>query len=105
MAVIALRGGYCRACGTTRDTQADHVKPRGQGGPSVVENGMMLCRTHHEQKTYSEIVIDYRWLDPDQVDWLADVGWVWWYEDGEPLGPGRRHFGWKPADRMKGGLV
>lgn len=68
------------------------MKPRGQGGPSVVENGLLLCRTHHEQKTLGRLKIEYRWLDPDQVAWLADVGWVTWDADGQPYGRGWKHF-------------
>lgn len=100
MAVIALRGGYCRACGETRWLQADHLKPRGQGGPSAVENGLMLCQQHHEQKTNSELTIRFDWLDEDQIEWLEAVGWVWWDESGEPHGRGRRHFGWKGGEHV-----
>lgn len=57
-----------------------------------MENGLILCQKHHEQKTNSEIQIQYEWLDEDQVAWLAEVGWVAWDDDGEPYGRGMRHF-------------
>jgi hypothetical protein len=72
--------------------QADHIKPRSQGGPSVVENGMMLCEDHHTAKTESRLKIRYEWLDEDQVAWLQQVGWVWWDDAGEVYGRGRKHF-------------
>lgn len=90
--VILLRGGFCRVCWTTRDLQADHVMPRGQGGPSVVENGTVLCREHHEAKTERRLLYRRAWLDDDQKAWLRDVEWVWWDDDGEVHGRGRRGF-------------
>jgi 5-methylcytosine-specific restriction endonuclease McrA len=90
--VEVLRGSYCRACGTKRDLQCDHVMPRSQGGPSVVENGTMLCREHHDQKTAGTILYRFEWLDEDQVAWLAQVGWVMWDSDGRPRGRGFKHF-------------
>ena len=90
--VIELRGAFCRRC-LGRDVQCDHVWPRSQGGPSVVENGLLLCRACHEDKTASRIVIEFGWLDADQIPWLAKVGWVAWDDDGQPRGRGWRHFG------------
>ncbi len=97
---LAVRGRYCRAC-ITRSApgakfasrlQVDHVMPRSQGGPSVLGNGLVLCETHHMAKTASEILIEYGWLDPDQVAWLEVVGWVRWQDDGTPAGRGWKHF-------------
>jgi hypothetical protein len=65
---------------------------RSQGGPSVVENGMMLCRECHQRKTERRMLIRREWLDPDQIAWLADVGWVWWDETGAVWGRGRNGF-------------
>lgn len=97
--VIALRGEYCRSCGTSRNLQCDHVKPRSQGGKSVVENGTMLCVTCHDGKTNSTLKYKREWLDQDQIDWLAREGWVEWDKDGLPFGNGWKHFeewnGWK----------
>lgn len=102
---LTLRGGYCRACGPFtqfvdsnghpcgRRLEVDHIWPRSQGGPSVVENGLVLCVAHHADKTASRIVIDPAWLDPDQVAWLADAGWVAWDGAGQPHGRGWKHFG------------
>lgn len=100
-AVEDLRGAWCRACGLTRGLQCDHVWPRSQGGPSVVENGMMLCREHHEAKTAGTLRLRFDWLDPDQVAWLEDVGWVWFDETGEPCGRGRAHFDPRPPGRTE----
>jgi len=66
--------------------------PRGQCGPSVVENGLILCRGCHQLKTEHAIVIDQHWLDPDQIVWLAAVKWVAWEPDGTPYGNGHRNF-------------
>lgn len=65
--------------------------PRSQGGPSVVENGLVLCSAAHLAKTESRLRIDPAWLDPDQIVWLSEAGWVWW-QDGDPHGRGWRHF-------------
>jgi hypothetical protein len=95
---LAMRGWYCRVCAMPPapnrpgPLEIDHIWPRSQGGPSVVENGLVLCRRHHADKTAGVLRIDRRWLDADQVAWLADVGWVEWDGDGSPLGRGWRHF-------------
>lgn len=97
----AKRGLVCRGCGDTNHVQMDHIWPRSQGGPSVVENGLPLCGEFsrntpggcHPAKTAGRIVIEFSWLDPDQVAWLAAVGWVAWDADGQPRGRGWRHFG------------
>jgi len=89
--VIALRGEFCRSCGTVNDLQCDHVRARSQGGKSVVENGMMLCRECHRRKTERLMLIRYEWLDDDQTAWLKEVGWVWW-EHGVPHGHGCNGF-------------
>jgi 5-methylcytosine-specific restriction endonuclease McrA len=98
---LVMRGRYCRACAALGIVPAgpaggrlelDHIWPKGQGGPSVVANGLVLCQRHHEMKTNSEIQIDPAWLDRDQLDWLQEVGWVWWNAAGEPVGRGLNHF-------------
>jgi hypothetical protein len=108
---LGRRGRYCRACpsalqvpgvvvgnkiagfrGMPIPLEIDHVWPRSQGGPSVLENGLVLCRKHHGEKTAGRLRIEPGWLDADQVAWLADVGWVEWQADGQPRGRGWRHF-------------
>lgn len=110
---LTRRGRYCRAChpviaagcvvpghpiggsGTAWNPlrlEVDHIKPRGQGGPSVVENGLVLCSEHHQAKTESRLLIRFEWLDPDQVAFLAAVGWCWWDDAGQPNGRGFKHF-------------
>ena len=98
--VIDLHGHACAACGDTSHVQADHLWPRGQGGPSHPLNGLPLCGEFsattpggcHPLKTASILRIQPEWLLPAQVDWLAEVGWVTWDEHGQPLGRGWRHF-------------
>lgn len=106
---LTRRGAYCRACGPFtqfvdsngqprgRRLEVDHIWPRSQGGPSVVENGLPLCESHHADKTASRIVIEPGWLDPDQARWLASVGWVAWDGAGQPYGRGMKHFGPQPG--------
>lgn len=93
---IAARGNYCRACGHYGDVQVDHIKPRSAGGLSVVENGLPLggpfsCACH-DAKTAHRLKLRRDMLDPDQIAYLADIGWVWWTDDGEVWGLGRDDF-------------
>ena len=89
---LAKRGTYCRSCGSVLNVQMDHIKPRSQGGKSVVENGLPLCVVCHEAKTESRLQIRREWLDPDQIAWLAAEGWVTWDVHGQPCGEGWKHF-------------
>lgn len=91
-ACVDLYGEWCRACGNSREIQMDHMKPRSQGGRSDVENGLPLCRTHHEQKTHGTLQIRPEWLTAEQIRYLADEGWVAWDDAGEPHGHGWKHF-------------
>ena len=36
-------GAFCRACGSSKHVEADHMKPRSQGGKNHVENLLFLC--------------------------------------------------------------
>jgi hypothetical protein len=90
---MALRGERCRACLTTDLVQCAHVMPRSQGGPSVVENGTPLCMGCHADVDQYRARWSPAWLDPDQLVWLASVGWVDWDGAGEPFGRGCRRFG------------
>lgn len=91
-ACIMARGEMCRCCLTTSRVQMDHIKPKGQGGQNDVENGLPLCEEHHRMKTDSQILIEWAWLDPDQIEYLARIGWVEWDADGQPFGRGYKHF-------------
>lgn len=88
---IALYGDWCRACGA-HGCQMDHMWPRGQGGRSDVRNGLPLCPTHHEQKTLGKLQIRPEWLTVEQIEYLAEVRWVAWDEQGQPYGRGYKHF-------------
>lgn len=89
--VFELRGRSCRGCGGVQHVQADHLIPRSQGGPSVVENGLPLCGEFgvgqcHVRKTAHSLLIERGWLDQDQIDWLKSEGHAWWREDGTVAG-------------------
>lgn len=84
---VASEYGICQG-----HHEADHIVPKSQGGPYVVENGAVLCHRHHEMKTNSELKYRREWLQPDQVAWLAECGWVAWDADGQPYGRGWKHF-------------
>lgn len=98
--VMALHGERCAACGDTNHVQADHMWPRSQGGPSHVLNGLPLCGEFsrntpggcHPKKTAGTMVIQPEWLLPEQIEWLAEVGWVAWDDQGQPYGRGWKHF-------------
>lgn len=87
---LAMRGEWCRACGGNVHVQMDHMIPRGQGGPSVVENGLPLCgafgRGCHDRKTAHLLLVKRGWLDSDQVAWLELAGHAIWLPDGTVAG-------------------
>lgn len=87
---LAERGAWCRACGGTVHVQMDHVIPRAQGGPSVIENGVPLCgafgRGCHDRKTAGRLKIRREMLDPDQIAWLELAGHAMWLPDGTVAG-------------------
>lgn len=94
---LAVRGSSCRACGSTGPVQMDHLIPRSQRGPSVVENGLPLCDPWasgssfpegcHQAKTDHKLLIRPEWLDADQIAWLAEKGYARWCPDtGEVSG-------------------
>lgn len=86
-------------CGSRR-IEWDHIKPRAQGGKSVVENGIPLCGAwsetlpagHHGAKTAGTLKFDPAWLTDTQRAYLAGIRWVDWDADGQPYGEGWRHF-------------
>jgi hypothetical protein len=91
-AVVTKRGSRCRACGSTRHVEVDHIIPKGRGGPRAeVRNGLPLCGDYgpcraHPLKTAEKLKIELAWLDPDQVEWLAEQGHVSWLPDGSVTG-------------------
>jgi 5-methylcytosine-specific restriction endonuclease McrA len=94
-ACLQVRPAVCAAAalgGCAGQLECDHIWPKSQGGPYVVENGAFLCTEHHRQKTDSELKYRRDWLGWDQVKWLADSGWVMWAADGSVSGRGWRHF-------------
>lgn len=94
---VELYGAFCRACGSSKHVEADHMKPRSQGGKNHVENLLFLCGAWgdcagHDRKTAGVLKIDRAWLTDEQVQYLDDVGWVRFYPDGAIMGGGWRHF-------------
>lgn len=92
---IGLRGGYCRACGRADlGLEMDHVIPRSQAPQYAydIRNCTMLCPGDHQAKTEKRLQYRRDMLDPDQVAFLAEVGWVDWQDDGLPFGRGHRGF-------------
>lgn len=90
-------GAFCRACGSSKHVEADHMKPRSQGGKNHVENLLFLCGAWgdcqaHARKTAGVLKIDRAWLTDEQIQYLDDVGWVRFYPDGAIMGGGWRHF-------------
>lgn len=63
----------------------------------MVENGLVLCASHHQAKTESRLLVRFEWLDADQVAWLGEVGWVAWDDAGQPYGRGFKHFAARDA--------
>jgi 5-methylcytosine-specific restriction endonuclease McrA len=87
-ACLVVRGERCRVAGCPHPwpVQMDHLIPRAQGGPSVVENGLPLCLLHHQAKTEHRLRIRREWLDPDMTAWLEAEGHARWLLDGTVAG-------------------
>lgn len=49
-------GGQCQMCGATENLQADHVVPIWNGGTNALDNGQILCRPCHNQKTRADVL-------------------------------------------------
>lgn len=91
-AVLAAYGKACKVCGSLTWVQAAHIWSKGQGGPTIEENGVPLCRPHHEDYDQYRLQMRYEWLAPNQLAWLATSGYATWDEDGQPIGRGARRF-------------
>jgi hypothetical protein len=68
-------------CDVSRGLQVDHRKPFAQLGPTDLDNCGLLCKLHHDMKTY----LGYR------LDRRADGSWAFTppddYRDPEPADP------------------
>lgn len=96
-AVFALRGRWCRSCGSVRDVQVDHLVGRVGAARLAVEAGLPLCGDFgvgrcHPRKTRYELKVQRSWLDADQVQWLEDQGFVRWLPDGTVAGTRSKAF-------------
>ena len=105
--LIEARDRACRVpgCDVTWGLQIDHRKPFSQLGPTDLENCGLLCKLHHDMKTYLGWVLaragdgswtftppdDYR--DPEPADQL--LGEVVWRDPwtGQPAQPRPRRQG------------
>lgn len=98
---LEVRGEWCRVpdCPHPMPVQMDHLIPRAQGGPSVVQNGLPLCRMHHRMKTDHLLLIAPEWLDADMIVWLADEGHAEWLKDSVVVGRHCRIFADGTPDR------
>ncbi len=90
--VMETFGSWCRCCKRNGDVQADHMRPRSQGGKSVVGNGLPLCDQCHRNKTEHRMLVRPEWLEPQHFTYLKESGWAWWDEAGEVYGEGRKSF-------------
>lgn|GEM_PF-2047770 len=74
-------GGYCRKCGTRRDTQAHHIGSRGDSSP---ENLITLCRGCHTEWHVVESAFPYlefdKWLDVPTAVMLVRI---WMQHDAQ----------------------
>lgn len=86
--VLDIRGQHCRVtgCVRSRNIEVDHMIPRRPSTRWAWPNGLVLCREHHADKTAHTLLIDRRWLEPDQIVWLAEQGHAWWLPDGSVAG-------------------
>jgi 5-methylcytosine-specific restriction endonuclease McrA len=93
-AVWTRDGGKCQwpvdgggICGSTSKVEIDHVRPRGKGGPSTVENCRLLCKGHNleaARQAYGDAHMDLftRGASPRSAPMAR--------EDVAPYGPGPR---------------
>lgn len=58
-----LWGSPCVICGTTGDTEIDHVIPRSRGGSNRIENLQPLCRVCNAIKGHSR-------SNADVINWI-----------------------------------
>lgn len=98
---LELRGEWCRVpeCPHPQPVEMDHLISRGQGGPSVVQNGLPLCRVHHQMKTDHLLLIAPEWLAADMILWLSNEGHAEWLYDGIVVGRHRKIFADGTPDR------
>jgi hypothetical protein len=57
----------------------------------AIQNGTPLCgdfgdQRCHPRKTAHQLLIQRHWLDPDQIEWLAERGYTVWEPDGSVSG-------------------
>lgn len=93
-AVLERRTSRCQLAGVgcAGPVEIHHLILRSQGGVEDVENGLVVCRGHHQTGTDSihsrRRRIRRGELDPDQIAYLAAHGWAYWAADGFVSGRG-----------------
>lgn len=91
--VLELYGPYCVVWQNCRGMlEAHHVVYRSRGGADVPENGIPVCKKHHDQIHAGTLKVDPGWLSPQALDWLKSNGYVDWDDDGETFGRHHRSF-------------
>jgi 5-methylcytosine-specific restriction endonuclease McrA len=53
--ILELDGCRCRACGSSKSLNADHIVPVCDGGLGIVPNGQTLCIDCHKRKTQLDL--------------------------------------------------
>lgn len=52
--LLRIADGRCVSCGSTEHLEFDHRIPRFLGGRGTIDNGQVLCRDCHKEKTLRE---------------------------------------------------
>ena len=74
----------CAYCGNPADT-IDHIRPRYQGGASVLRNMACACRSCNQGKGSTHWLLWYR-LQPFWDEQREALLWAWQGVDGQALG-------------------
>jgi hypothetical protein len=90
--VMDAYGRRCAVCLDGGWVQSAHIVGKGQGGPTVVENGLPLCQADHTAYDQYKLRLRFEHLTPTHRRWLAEVGYVDWDAGGQPFGRGHRRF-------------
>ena len=88
--LAALDGPGCRRCGSIDRQTIEHVIPRSRGGPDILSNCVILCRTHNLQKaanipSYSDLPWE-RMLEHEAEEMRVAMRRYlsWWTTTGAP---------------------
>jgi len=83
--MISKKGYKCRYCEYLGefgyDTKADdpaHIIPRGHGGDDIEENGIPLCRKHHDHWDQHKIKMPWDMFLPEEQEYILKKKGTWW---------------------------